>query len=127
MAMRLALALIAAAALIPSPAYSEQGRTRDSDRLQSGSRSGERARADEITEAFMVGRWADSRDCRRYPVVFFRGGRFEVDGGGRGRWSVTGGNTLVMKGEGGRQVLPLRRVSDNEVLVTSNGASSYRC
>ena len=125
--MRMALAMIAAAALIPSPADADQGRTRDPDRLQTGSRSGDRGRSDEITEAFMIGRWADSRDCRRYPVVFSPKGEFVAEGGGRGRWSLVEGNTLVMTGPGGRQVLPLRRVSDNELLVTSNGASSYRC
>ena len=54
-------------------------------------------------------------------------GEFEADGGGRGRWSIENGNTIVMEAAGRRQTLEVEKVSENEIRVTSNGASSYRC
>ena len=147
--MKLALAFTMTAALILGGCNSnERSRDRDRDRSErserdadrnsSRSRDSDRSRAEDrrsdertssgaITEAFLTGRWADSRDCRASPVVFESNGEFEANGGGRGRWSIENGNTIVMEAAGRRQTLEVEKVSEDEIRVTSNGASSYRC
>jgi hypothetical protein len=124
---------------------SERDRERDRDRERS--RDGERNKSedreeraasddepsrtaardpDEITEAWLIGRWADSPDCES-PIEFREGGRFVTADGGGGRWSVRNGDTVVFTGPGGRNELRLRRVNANQVEVVDGTGGSWRC
>ncbi|HEY0114759.1 MAG TPA: hypothetical protein VGB54_03460 [Allosphingosinicella sp.] len=146
--MKLVIAMAAAGALLISGCNSSdrnrdrdrdrtEERDRDRDRDKDTARNDERERdpapaadrggSQEITESWFAGRWADSRDCTRDPVVFRPDGTFVAANGGTGRWSVTGGDTLVLEAGGRSQEMQLRRVSDDEVGVVGTGGASYRC
>jgi hypothetical protein len=104
-------------------------RSADSDRASdrnSQADASDRSSSEEVTEAWLEGRWADSRDCTRDPVVFSSNGDFEAANGGRGRWSIERGGTLVLEAGGQRRTAQLERVSDDELKMDGAGRS-YRC
>jgi Ni/Co efflux regulator RcnB len=149
--MRVILTIAAAALLIGGCNNSERdrGRSRDRDRTEqrdrdrdsdrsadsdrasnsqadTSDRSADRGSSEEVTEAWLEGRWADSRDCTRDPVVFSSNGEFEAANGGRGRWSIESGGTLVLEAGGQRRTANLERVSNDELKMDGAGRS-YRC
>lgn len=79
-----------------------------------------------ISPDWFAGTWSDKADCSE-PIHFFRDGRYRTYTGAEARWSIERGNVLVLTGAGGREELPIERVSDRQVRTVEGGISSYRC
>ena len=111
----------------------DAGRDRDRDRdredrsaRDESSRDGPaREASSDITEDWLIGTWSDFRDCSQ-PFTLTSDGVLRV-GAGTGRWRLEG-NVVIFENDSGRsQRLPIEKVNEDELRLTTTGRSSYRC
>jgi hypothetical protein len=102
-----------------------QSAERDDDRGSEGEGEITSSRSEEVTEAWFMGRWSDSRNCEN-PLNFQRGGVFSTNEGGEGSWSIDN-DVLVITAGANREETRVRKISATEVELVDENQLIFRC
>lgn len=80
-----------------------------------------------VTGEFLTGHWTDNGDCSS-GIEFYADGRFRIDGGGEGRWSLSG-DQLSFHGQSSRTARIHASDANTVVLTHPDGSvgRSTRC